>query len=160
MFLCSYSNVFLFLSDIVNKKINSAGAPGVTSLSRDEPAKMASLQKRKKKVVNQEDLRRLMKEKKQSSERQKRVDSPHAKYSSEGQLSCALCNATLKSALLWQTHVLGKQHRDKVSELKSRDSTSAPSSSSSSSALKRPAAESASVSGKRARVPVSVGEPL
>ncbi len=120
---------------------------------------MASLQKRKKKVVNQEDLRRLMKEKKQSSERQKRVDSPHAKYSSEGQLSCALCNATLKSALLWQTHVLGKQHRDKVSELKSRDSTSAPSSSSS-SALKRPAAESASVSGKRARVPVSAGEPL
>ncbi len=123
---------------------------------------MASLQKRKKKVVNQEDLRRLMKEKKRSSERQKRVDSPYAKYSSEGQLSCALCNAPLKSALLWQTHVLGKQHRDKVSELKSRDSTSTPSSSSSSSELKRPAVESASVSGKRARVLVSAGagEPL
>ncbi len=121
---------------------------------------MASLQKRKKKVVNQEDLRRLMKEKKRSSERQKRVDSPYAKYSSEGQLSCALCNAPLKSALLWQTHVLGKQHRDKVIELKSRDSTSTPSSSS--SELKRPAAESASVSGKRAKVPVSAGagEPL
>uniref|UniRef100_A0A8C1VFQ9 Zinc finger protein 830 n=1 Tax=Cyprinus carpio TaxID=7962 RepID=A0A8C1VFQ9_CYPCA len=121
---------------------------------------MASVQKRKK-VVNQEDLRRFMKEKKLSSERQKRVESPHAKYNSLGQLSCALCNAPVRSALLWQTHVLGKQHKDKVSQLKNRDSTEAPaassSSSSSSSALKRHAPEPASASGKRAKLPVTGG---
>uniref|UniRef100_A0A672NPN4 Zinc finger protein 830 n=1 Tax=Sinocyclocheilus grahami TaxID=75366 RepID=A0A672NPN4_SINGR len=107
-----------------------------------------------KKVVNQEDLRRFMKEKKLSSERQKRVDSPHAKYNSVGQLSCALCNAPVRSALLWQTHVLGKQHKDTVSQLKNRDSTEA---SSSSSALKRPAPEPASTSGKRAKLPLTAG---
>uniref|UniRef100_A0A671NJN4 Zinc finger protein 830 n=1 Tax=Sinocyclocheilus anshuiensis TaxID=1608454 RepID=A0A671NJN4_9TELE len=111
-----------------------------------------------KKVVNQEDLRRFMKEKKLSSERQKRVDSPHAKYNSLGQLSCALCNAPVRSALLWQTHVLGKQHKDKVSQLKNRDSTeAAAASSSSSSALKRPAPEPASTSGKRAKLPLTGG---
>ncbi|XP_016308091.1 zinc finger protein 830 isoform X1 [Sinocyclocheilus anshuiensis] len=118
---------------------------------------MASIQKGKK-VVNQEDLRRFMKEKKLSSERQKRVDSPHAKYNSLGQLSCALCNAPVRSALLWQTHVLGKQHKDKVSQLKNRDSTeAAAASSSSSSALKRPAPEPASTSGKRAKLPLTGG---
>ncbi|XP_043085706.1 zinc finger protein 830 [Puntigrus tetrazona] len=131
----------------------------MTSLLRDEPAKMASLKKGKK-VVNQDDLRRLMKEKKQSSERQKRVESPYAKYNSVGQLSCALCNAPLKSALLWQTHVLGKQHKDKVSELKNRESTNtpaapSPSPSSSSSALKRkrPAPENTSTSGTPVQPP-------
>ncbi|KAI2667111.1 zinc finger protein 830 [Labeo rohita] len=119
---------------------------------------MASLQKGKK-VVNQEDLRRLMKEKKQSTDRQKRVESPYARYSGVGQLSCALCNAPVKSALLWQTHVLGKQHKDKVTELKNRDSTKTPAapSSSSSSALKRPAPEPASASGKRAKLPLTGG---
>ncbi|KAL1279645.1 hypothetical protein QQF64_014245 [Cirrhinus molitorella] len=59
----------------------SGRASRITSFTRDKPAKMASLQKGKK-VVNQEDLRRLMKEKKQSSDRQKRVESPFARYSS------------------------------------------------------------------------------
>ncbi|XP_048066188.1 zinc finger protein 830-like [Megalobrama amblycephala] len=124
---------------------------------------MASLQKGKK-VVNQDDLRRLMREKKRSTEREKRVESPYAKYNSVGQLSCALCNASVKSALLWQTHVLGKQHKDRVSELKNRDSTPtpAPSSSSSSSSLKRGAPEpvcssSSSSSGKRAKSHITAG---
>ncbi|XP_026052886.1 zinc finger protein 830 [Carassius auratus] len=121
---------------------------------------MASVQKGKK-VVNQEDLRRFMKEKKLSSERQKRVESPHAKYNSVGQLSCALCNAPVRSALLWQTHVLGKQHKDKVNQLKNRDSAGAPAASSSaassSSALKRPAPDPASTSGKRAKLPLTGG---
>lgn len=120
---------------------------------------MASLQKGKK-VVNQDDLRRLMREKKRSTEREKRVESPYAKYNSVGQLSCALCNAPVKSALLWQTHVLGKQHKDRVSELKNRDSTPtpAPSSSSSSSALKRGAPEPVcSSSGKRAKSHIAAG---
>ncbi|KAK2901512.1 hypothetical protein Q8A67_009627 [Cirrhinus molitorella] len=120
---------------------------------------MASLQKGKK-VVNQEDLRRLMKEKKQSSDRQKRVESPFARYSSVGQLSCSLCNAPVKSALLWQTHVLGKPHKDKVTELKNRDSfktPAAPSSSSSSALKKRPAPEPATASGKRVKLTADTG---
>lgn len=126
-------------------------------------------------MVNQEDLRRLMREKKRSTERDKRVDSPHARYSSVGQLSCALCNAPVKSALLWHTHVLGKTHKDRVSELKNRESTPSSSSSaaaalksrttpapssSSSSALKRSAPEpasSASGEGKRAKTRVTAG---
>ncbi|XP_073688888.1 zinc finger protein 830 [Garra rufa] len=134
----------------------TSAPPIITSSTRDEPAEMASLQKGKK-VVNQEDLRRLMKEKKQSTDRQKRVESPYARYSSVGQLSCALCNTAVKSALLWQTHVLGKQHKDKVTELKNRDSTETPAapSSSSSSATKRPAPESATTSGKRAKLPLT-----
>lgn len=75
-----------------------------------------------KKLVNQDELRRLMKEKKkqqqQQTERQKRVESPHAKYNSAGQLSCVLCNVQVKTEILWQVHILGKQHKDKVSELK------------------------------------------
>ncbi|KAK7158414.1 hypothetical protein R3I94_004893 [Phoxinus phoxinus] len=136
---------------------------------------MASLQKGKKKVVNQEDLRRLMREKQRSTERDKRVDSPHARYSSVGQLSCALCNAPVRSALLWHTHVLGKTHKERVSELKNRESTpssssssvlksrttpapsSSSSSSSSSSVLKRGAPEPASGEAKRAKTRVTAG---
>lgn len=35
-----------------------------------------------------------------------------ATYNSLGHLSCTLCNAPVKSELLWQTHALGKQHRE------------------------------------------------
>eukprot|EP00069_Balaena_mysticetus_P020505 bmy_02914T0 len=71
-----------------------------------------------KRVVNQDELRRLMKEKQRLSTNRKRIESPFAKYNRLGQLSCALCNTAVKSELLWQTHVLGKQHREKVAELK------------------------------------------
>lgn len=79
---------------------------------------MASAKKGKK-VVNQEELRRLMREKqRQSTDKKKRVESPFAKYNSLGHLSCILCNVQVKSELLWATHVLGKQHKEKVVELK------------------------------------------
>ncbi|XP_030631466.1 zinc finger protein 830 [Chanos chanos] len=76
-----------------------------------------------KKVVNQDELRRLMRQQqRQSTERQKRVESPFAKYNSLGHLSCVLCNVQVKSEILWQAHVLGKQHKDKVAELKAKQS--------------------------------------
>ncbi|XP_025895445.1 zinc finger protein 830 [Nothoprocta perdicaria] len=71
-----------------------------------------------RKQVRQEELRRLMREKQRQNAGRKRLDSPFAKYNSLGHLSCALCNAPVKSELLWQTHVLGKQHRERVAELK------------------------------------------
>uniref|UniRef100_A0A8C5SZ74 Zinc finger protein 830 n=1 Tax=Malurus cyaneus samueli TaxID=2593467 RepID=A0A8C5SZ74_9PASS len=58
------------------------------------------------------ELRRLMREKQRQNAGKKRIDSPFAKYPRLGHLSCSLCNAPVKSELLWQTHVLGKQHRE------------------------------------------------
>ncbi|XP_060781679.1 zinc finger protein 830 [Neoarius graeffei] len=76
---------------------------------------MASKAAKGKKVVNQDELRRLMREKKQQK---RRVESPYAKYNSVGQLSCVLCNVQVKTEILWQAHILGKQHKDKVLELR------------------------------------------
>ncbi|XP_053333327.1 zinc finger protein 830 [Clarias gariepinus] len=81
-------------------------------------AAAAAKKNKGKKLVNQDELRRLMRERQQRDERQKRVESPYAKYNSLGHLSCVLCNVQVKTDILWQTHVLGKQHKDKVSELK------------------------------------------
>ncbi|KAJ1202793.1 hypothetical protein NDU88_006589 [Pleurodeles waltl] len=39
-------------------------------------------------------------------------------YNSLDHLSCTLCNVPIKSELLWQTHILGKQHKEKIAELK------------------------------------------
>lgn len=72
-----------------------------------------------KRVVSQDELRRLMKEKQRLNTNRKRIESPLARYSRSGQLSCVLCKIPVKSELLWPTHVLGKQHREKVAELKS-----------------------------------------
>ncbi|XP_072267999.1 zinc finger protein 830 [Pyxicephalus adspersus] len=72
----------------------------------------------KKKIVQQEELRRLMKAKQKETANKKRIESPLAKYNSLGHLSCALCNVPIKSELLWQAHILGKQHKEQVAELK------------------------------------------
>ncbi|XP_048222130.1 zinc finger protein 830 [Perognathus longimembris pacificus] len=106
-----------------------------------------------KRVVNQEELRRLMKEKQRQSTNRKKIDSPFAKYNRLGQLSCALCNTPVKSELLWQTHVLGKQHRERVAELKgAKGAVQAPSDSTAPpSASKRKAADAESQEAKRAK---------
>lgn len=105
-----------------------------------------------KKVVNQDELRRLMREKKkkQQDEGQKRVESPYAKYNSLGQLSCVLCNVQVKTEILWQAHVLGKQHKDKVSELiEVKQSTGDVPEAPQTSTLKRKAAEPEVHDGKK-----------
>ncbi|XP_010750155.3 zinc finger protein 830 [Larimichthys crocea] len=76
--------------------------------------------KKGKKVVNQEELRRLMREKQRQTSDKKRVESPFAKYNSLGHLSCVLCSVQVKSELLWPAHILGKQHKEKVAELKGK----------------------------------------
>ncbi|XP_073443831.1 zinc finger protein 830 isoform X2 [Dendrobates tinctorius] len=72
----------------------------------------------KKKIIQQDELRRLMKAKQRETAAKKKIESPLAKYNSLGQLSCVVCNIPIKSELLWQTHILGKQHKEKVAELK------------------------------------------
>uniref|UniRef100_A0A8C5K8Z4 Zinc finger protein 830 n=1 Tax=Jaculus jaculus TaxID=51337 RepID=A0A8C5K8Z4_JACJA len=105
-----------------------------------------------KRVVNQEELRRLMKEKQRQSTNRKRIESPFAKYNRLGQLSCALCSSPVKSELLWQTHVLGKQHREKVAELKgAKGAAQAPSVSPAPQPAKRRAAEPECPDAKRAK---------
>ncbi|KAK2503813.1 hypothetical protein MC885_012389 [Smutsia gigantea] len=107
-----------------------------------------------KRVVNQDELRRLMKEKQRLSTNRKRIESPFAKYNRLGQLSCALCNTPVKSELLWQTHVLGKQHREKVAELKgSKDAPQGPSASAVPQSSKRKAPGADNQDAKRPKVP-------
>lgn len=36
------------------------------------------------------------------------------RYNSAGQLFCVLCNVPVKSALLWDSHVLGKKHKEVI----------------------------------------------
>ncbi|XP_014717685.1 zinc finger protein 830 [Equus asinus] len=105
-----------------------------------------------KRVVNQDELRRLMKEKQRLSTNRKRIESPFAKYNRLGQLSCALCNTPVKSELLWQTHVLGKQHREKVAEVKgAREAAQGPSASAGPQPAKRRAPDAESQDAKRAK---------
>lgn len=83
--------------------------------------------KKGKKVINQDELRRLMREKqRQTTDKKKRIESPFAKYNSLGHLSCVLCNVQVKSEILWQTHILGKQHKEMVSDLKGMKQGSIP----------------------------------
>lgn len=113
--------------------------------------------KKGKKVVNQEELRRLMKEKQRHNTEKKRVESPFAKYNSLGHLSCVLCAVQVKSELLWPAHVLGKQHKDKVAELKEgKSQPAAPQS----LPVKRKTQDSEGVVGKKAKAAGQSGSGL
>ncbi|XP_074844084.1 zinc finger protein 830 [Carettochelys insculpta] len=71
-----------------------------------------------RKLVQQEELRRLMREKQRQGAANKRIEAPFAKYNRLGHLHCTLCNIQIKTERLWQTHILGKQHKEKIAELK------------------------------------------
>ncbi|XP_030258076.1 zinc finger protein 830 [Sparus aurata] len=111
--------------------------------------------KKGKKVVNQEELRRLMREKQRKTTDKKRVESPFAKYNSLGHLSCILCNVQVKSELLWPTHVLGKPHKEKVAELK--DGKTQPVTQQS-QPVKRKAPDNEDLNGKKAKPSSGAGQ--
>lgn len=93
-----------------------------------------------------------MREKQRLSTNRKRIESPLAKYNRLGQLSCALCNIPVKSELLWPTHVLGKQHREKVAELKgAKEAIQGPSAHAVPQSAKRKAPDADSHDAKRAK---------
>ncbi|NP_001279491.1 zinc finger protein 830 [Callorhinchus milii] len=77
--------------------------------------------------VKQQELRRLMRDKKREAPTHKRIQSPLARYNSLGHLSCGLCATPIKNELLWQTHILGKQHKENVAKQKSGIQTPGPS---------------------------------
>ncbi|XP_071788895.1 zinc finger protein 830-like [Asterias amurensis] len=69
----------------------------------------------KKKV----DLRDLMKKQRAGSKSTAtKINSPLAKYNSIGQLVCVVCNAQVKSEILWPAHLQGKKHKENLALLK------------------------------------------
>ncbi|XP_032895577.1 zinc finger protein 830 [Amblyraja radiata] len=84
---------------------------------------MAAAAKAKKKVVNQQELRRLMREKQRAAAGSRRIESPLAKYNSLGHLSCVVCSIPIKNELLWQTHILGKQHKENLEKRRNTNQT-------------------------------------
>ncbi|XP_053117677.1 zinc finger protein 830 isoform X2 [Hemicordylus capensis] len=117
-------------------------------------AASGSAGRRRATPVGQDELRRLMREKQRETAaagKKKKVDSPFAKYNVLGNLSCSLCNVPVKNELLWQTHALGKQHKEKLSELKDlKQSVPGPTPNTSSS-LKRKTADIESPKLKKAK---------
>ncbi|XP_077483579.1 zinc finger protein 830 [Amblyomma americanum] len=73
----------------------------------------------RKKVIQKDDLKRLMRERKEAlSQSSKKITSPYAKYNSLGQLMCSVCMVHVKTETLWATHVLGKAHKQNVEDFK------------------------------------------
>lgn len=66
-----------------------------------------------KKKVSQNELRRLMKEQKESRTVNAKIDSPFAKYEN-GQLTCVLCKSIVRSESVWKVHVNAKQHKENL----------------------------------------------
>ncbi|KAH0627096.1 hypothetical protein JD844_002495 [Phrynosoma platyrhinos] len=113
--------------------------------------------------VGQEELRRLMRAKQREAAAAGKKKTKiifefisltfNATYNSLGNLSCSLCNVSVKSELLWQTHTLGKQHKEKLEQLKAlKQSTPGPIPNTSSS-LKRKSTNTESPEQKKTKEP-------
>ncbi|VVC94578.1 unnamed protein product, partial [Leptidea sinapis] len=70
----------------------------------------------KKKAQNE--MRKLMAERKNKDKKPIQIDNPLAKYNNAGQLTCILCSSIIRSAHVWQVHVNSKQHRGNVEQAK------------------------------------------
>ncbi|XP_047022046.1 zinc finger protein 830 [Helicoverpa zea] len=66
----------------------------------------------------QEEMRRLMAERKKKNIIPTKIDNPLAKYNNTGQLMCILCNSVVRSEHVWQVHLNSKQHRENVEKAK------------------------------------------
>ncbi|CAK1546161.1 unnamed protein product [Leptosia nina] len=74
------------------------------------------LQSEKKKA--QDEMRKLMIERKNKDKKPIQIQNPLAKYNSAGQLMCILCSSIVRSEHVWQVHVNSKQHRQNIEEAK------------------------------------------
>lgn len=71
------------------------------------------------KKISQDELRRIMSEqKKKLVQTVKKIDSPLAKYKSDGTLMCILCNTVVLSEAVWNVHINAKQHKDNITKKK------------------------------------------
>lgn len=68
-----------------------------------------------KKKLNQDDLRKLMKERRENLQiNERKINSPYAKYNNVGQLHCNVCNLHIKNENLWPSHILTKVHKQNI----------------------------------------------
>lgn len=65
----------------------------------------------------QEEMRRLMAERKKKDTQPTKIDNPLAKYSA-GQLMCILCSSVVRSEKAWPVHLNSKQHKENVEQAK------------------------------------------
>lgn len=77
-----------------------------------------SLRMQVEKKKAQEEMRRLMAERKNKNKKPFKIDNPLAKYNNSGQLTCILCSSIVKSEHVWQVHINSKQHRQNIEEAK------------------------------------------
>ncbi|KAJ2952023.1 hypothetical protein O0L34_g4283 [Tuta absoluta] len=70
------------------------------------------------KKKTQEEMRKLMAERKKKDVKPVKIDNPLAKYNNTGQLMCILCNSIVRSEAVWPVHVNSKQHRGNVEQAK------------------------------------------
>ncbi|XP_050295901.1 zinc finger protein 830 [Anthonomus grandis grandis] len=75
---------------------------------------MSATFKNAKKLAQQEQLRKLMKEHKKILKEPKKIDSPLAKYNDLGQLTCILCKSIVRSDAVWTVHINAKQHKQNI----------------------------------------------
>lgn len=66
----------------------------------------------------QEEIRRLMAERKKKNLAPTKIDNPLAKYNNSGQLMCILCSSIVRSEQVWPVHINSKQHRENVEKAK------------------------------------------
>ncbi|KAL8604195.1 hypothetical protein ACOMHN_014763 [Nucella lapillus] len=74
---------------------------------------MASTKSKKKKVVSQDQLRRLMRQQFTAKTVVKTIEHQYAKYNSLDKLVCTLCNTVIKNDNLWPAHIQGSKHKKK-----------------------------------------------
>ncbi|KAJ0178733.1 hypothetical protein K1T71_005508 [Dendrolimus kikuchii] len=79
---------------------------------------MSSLRLQVEKKKAQDEMRRLMAERKKKDLKPMKIDNPLAKYNSAGQLICMLCSSVIRSEHVWQVHINSKQHRENVEQAK------------------------------------------
>lgn len=71
------------------------------------------------KKISQDELRRIMSEqKKKLMQTAKKIDSPLAKYKSDGTLMCILCNTVVNSEAVWNIHINAKLHKENITKKK------------------------------------------
>ncbi|XP_063824249.1 zinc finger protein 830 [Ostrinia nubilalis] len=79
---------------------------------------MSSLRMQIDKKKAQEEMRKLMAERRKKDQKPVKIDNPLAKYNNAGQLMCVLCSSVVRSEQVWPVHINSKQHRENVNKAK------------------------------------------
>ncbi|CAH0407423.1 unnamed protein product [Chilo suppressalis] len=79
---------------------------------------MSSLHLQRDKKRAQDEMRRLMAERRNKDIKQVKINNPLAKYNNAGQLTCVLCSSVVRSEQVWTVHVNSKQHRENIENAK------------------------------------------